>query len=288
MTQVREAGSRLRATGSARIHHVVTGELESSLAVSLLSAATTPRLERAKVLPYGYRYDIERRDGSITEGVMVPVPVWIIEGAEKVILVDTGLGDVDEVAHMQHRYGVDFVASRAADQDLVAGLARHGVHPNDVDVVVLTHLHFDHIGNTELFPNATFVVQRDELPQGLCPPPFSMFYYPEYAYKISSVLDRILIIDGDVQLDPLVRLVKIGGHTPGCMTVYVDTPLGRVCLTSDVMYNYKNLELNWPMGSFWNVAELMRGYDRLHLEADIIVPEHDWEFLVHFPTATIG
>ena len=272
----------------AKIHHIVTGELESSLSVSLLGGAVSPRVSREVALPFGYRYDIQRRDGTITEGVMVPVPVWLIEGTDKVILVDTGLGDVEEVADMQHRYGVDFVASRSHDQDIVAGLARHGVHPNDVELVILTHLHFDHVGNNELFPNARFLTQREELPQALCPPPYSMFYYPEYAYKMTRILDRLELIDGDRQIDPNVRLVRIGGHTPGCMVVLVDTALGRVCLTSDVMYNYRNLELNWPMGSFWNVAELMRGYDRLHREADIIVPDHDWQFLQHFPSGTIG
>lgn len=115
-----------------------------------------------------------------------------------------------------------------------------------------------------------------------------MFYYPEYACKVTSILDRLELIDGDRRIDPSVRLIKIGGHTPGCMVVVVDTDIGRVCLTSDVMYNYRNLELNWPMGSYWDIQDLMRGYDRLHLEADIIVPEHDWQFLEEFPSGTIG
>ena len=108
---------------SVRLHHIVTGELESSLPVSLLNSGAHPKLEREAVLPFGYRYDIVRRDGTVTEGVMVPVPVWLIEGSEKNILIETGLGDIDEVSEMQSRYGVDFVASRTADQDLVAGLA---------------------------------------------------------------------------------------------------------------------------------------------------------------------
>ncbi|RKN03577.1 N-acyl homoserine lactonase family protein [Streptomyces radicis] len=271
-----------------RIHHIVTGELESSLPVSLLNSGAHPDVPHERRLPFGFRDDIVRRDGSVHAGVMVPVPVWLIEGTEETILIDTGLGDIDEVSAMQSRYGVDFVASRTRDQDLVAGLARHGVRPDDVDVVVLTHLHFDHIGNNELFPNARFVVQRDELPQAQHPPHFCMFYYPEYAYKIDAVRDRLLVIDGDHALDPAVRLVKIGGHTPGCMVVMVTTDVGVVCLTSDVMYNYRNLELNWPMGSFWNLPELMAGYDRLHEEADIIIPEHDWQFLEEHPSGTVG
>lgn len=271
------------------IHQLVTGELESSLSVSLLNSGAHPDLARESVLPYGYRHDIRRRDGSTTEGVMVPVPAWLIEGAERTILIDTGLGNIDEVSAMQSRYGVDFVAERrGSEQDLVKGLARHGVAPEDVDLVVLTHLHFDHIGNNELFPRAQFVVQRDELPQGMAPPSFCMFYYPEYSYKVADVRERLRVIDGDVQIEDGIRLVKIGGHTPGCMVVMVETELGTTCLTSDVMYNYRNLELNWPMGSFWNLPELMRGYDRLHREADVIVPEHDWQFREHFPNGTIG
>lgn len=275
-------------TTGVKIHHIVTGELESSLAVSLLNSGAHPDVPHEDRLPFGFRDDIVRRDGTVAEGVMVPVPVWLIEGCDQTILIDTGLGDIDEVSAMQSRYGVDFVASRTADQDLVAGLARHGVRPKDVDVVVLTHLHFDHVGNNELFVNAEFIVQQDELPQALTPPSFCMFYYPEYAYKIEAVRDRLRIIDGEYALNDSVRVLKIGGHTPGCMVVMVKTGAGTVCLTSDVMYNYKNLELNWPMGSFWDLPDLMTGYDRLHREADIIIPEHDWKFRELYPSGTIG
>ena len=222
--------------------------------------------------------------------MMVPVPVWLIKGLDQVILIDTGLGDVDEVMKMQGRYGADWTASRSADgkQDIVAGLAQHGLRPEDVDVVVLTHLHYDHVGNNELFTNAQFFVQASELEPADHPPSFCMFYYPEYRYKMDAIRNRLTVIDGDYQLNEKVRLVKIGGHTPGCQVVMVDTDEGVVCLTSDVMYNYRNLDLDWPTGSFWDLPELIDGYARIRREADIIVPEHDWEFLKHHPTGTIG
>jgi glyoxylase-like metal-dependent hydrolase (beta-lactamase superfamily II) len=273
---------------SIKIHQIVTGELESSLSVSLLNAGRHPNIPDNRDLLFGYRDDIVRLDGSVHDGVMVPVPVWLIEGAGPVIIVDTGLGDIDEVSQMQSRYGVDFVASRTLDQDLVAGLASHGVAPEDVEVVILTHLHFDHVGNNELFPNASFIVQKSELPAASDPPHFCMFYYPEYRYKIDAVRERLQIIDGDHLVAPGVRVSRIGGHTPGCMVVFCDTAVGTVCLTSDVMYNYANLELNWPMGSFWNLSELLEGYDKIRLEADIIVPEHDWKFREIYPSGTIG
>jgi glyoxylase-like metal-dependent hydrolase (beta-lactamase superfamily II) len=271
-----------------RIHQIVTGELESSLDVSLLGSGASPDLTREEVLPYGYRYDIRRRDGTEVEGAMVPVPVWLIEGTKQLTLIDSGLGDLDAVQDMQARYGIDFVASRRDDQDLVAGLAAHGVGREDVEVVALTHLHFDHVGGVELFPNARFVVQRDEVPYGLCPPRWATFYYPEDARRLHAVSNRFDVIDGDLVLEPGLRLVKVGGHTPGCMATMVDTGAGRVCLTSDLAYNYRNIELDWPPGSFWDLEALMDGLRRLRSEADIVVPQHDWRFREEFPTGTIG
>ncbi len=273
---------------SIKIHHIVTGELESPISVSLLNAGRHPNIPDNRELLYGFRDDIVRLDGTIHDGVMVPVPVWLIEGAGPVIIVDTGLGDIDEVSRMQSRYGVDFLATRAPDQDLIAGLAAHGVAPEDVDFVILTHLHFDHVGNNELFTNATFIVQGSELPAAIEPPHFCMFYYPEYRYKVDAIHDRLQTVDGDHVVTPGVRISRIGGHTPGCMVVFVDTEVGTVCLTSDVMYNYANLELNWPMGSFWNLSELLEGYDRIRRESDVIVPEHDWKFRTLHPSGTIG
>jgi glyoxylase-like metal-dependent hydrolase (beta-lactamase superfamily II) len=234
-----------------KIHNIVTGELENTLAGHLLNAANHPDHSAEEVLPFGFTHDHVLHDGTPAAGGMVPIPVWLIEGASKKILIDTGLGDLDELMSMMKTYGVDMFASRDEDQDIVAGLAARGVTPEEIDIVVLTHLHFDHIGNNHLFPNAKFIVQRSEVAQGFTPPKYCQFSYPEYSYNVTNVRDRIQIIEGDMQLVPGVRLIKIGGHTPGTMVVVVDTDEGRVALAGDIMYNYKNLELNWPTGSFW-------------------------------------
>jgi glyoxylase-like metal-dependent hydrolase (beta-lactamase superfamily II) len=271
-----------------KIHQIVTGELENTLAGHLLNAGNHPDHGPEDVLPFGFSHEHVLHNGTPMSGGMVPIPVWLLEGTSKKILIDTGLGDVDELMGMMKTYGVDMYATRAADQDIVAGLAAHGVTPEEIDIVVLTHLHFDHIGNNHLFPNAEFIVQRTEVAQGFVPPKYCQFSYPEYAYNMTNVQDRVRIIEGDVLLEPGVRLIRIGGHTPGTMIVVIETDEGRVALAGDIMYNYKNLELNWPTGSFWNLQELMSGFDRLHMEADIIIPGHDWEFREHYPSGTIG
>ena len=273
---------------SVQIHCIITGEVESNLHIALLNGAGHPEISEEDRLPYGYPDTIVLRSGETRTGNMVPAPVWLIQGSDQTILVDTGLGDVDEAMDVQARYGSDYMASRGEGQDIVEGLARHGVKPEDIDTVVLTHLHYDHVGNNELFPNATFIVQKDELELATKPPRFCMFYYPEFAYKLEVIQDRLLVIDGDHQVNDDVRLIKVGGHTPGCQAVLVRTGLGTVCLTSDVMYNYKNLELDWPTGSFWNLQEMLDGYERIRSEADVIIPQHDWQIMIEHPTGTIG
>lgn len=271
-----------------KIHQIVTGELENALGGHLLNEGNHPKVDHDAVLPFGFTRDHVMNNGAQIAGGMVPVPVWLIEGTDKTILIDTGLGDIPEIMEIMSSYGIEMYGTRSEDQDIVSGLAAHGVAPEDVDVVVLTHLHFDHIGNNHLFPNAQFIVQREELPQGLTPPVYTQFSYAEYSHYLADVRDRIVLVDGDAQIVPGVRLVKIGGHTPGTMVVMIDTSEGTVCLAGDIMYNYRNLELNWPTGSFWDLKDLMNGYERLRSEANIIVPGHDWQFREFYPSGTIG
>lgn len=273
---------------TVKIHCIITGEVESNLEIALLNGAGHPDITDERRMPFGYPDTITLRSGETRTGNMVPAPVWLIEGASKRILIDTGLGDVEEAMNVQARYGSDYMASRGPGQGIVEGLERHGLTPAEIDIVVLTHLHYDHVGNNELFTNAVFIVQKEEMDLALRPPEFCMFYYPEFAYKITSVQDRINVIEGDYELDDDVRLIKAGGHTPGCMAVLVRTSAGTVCLTSDVMYNYRNLELNWPTGSFWNLREMLDAYKRINEEAHIVIPQHDWQILQEHPSGTIG
>jgi glyoxylase-like metal-dependent hydrolase (beta-lactamase superfamily II) len=271
-----------------RIHHIVTAEAEAPLATSLLNEGVGGRPGSEPIVPYRYRTDIMRSDGRVVEGTMGPMPVWLIEGSSELILVDTGVGDVEEIGAIFRSYGANWLVTRSEGQGLEEGLRRHGLTPHDIDTVILTHLHWDHVGNNELFDRARFLVQRDEIVQALVPPPFGMFYYEQYRHKMTAVLPRVELLDGDAPVADGVSVVRIGGHTPGCMAVMVETSIGRVCLASDIMYNYRNLETNWPIGSFWNLPELMRGYARMRLESDIIVPNHDWEITRHFPKGVIG
>lgn len=271
-----------------QIRQLVVGELAAPLSVVLLNRGVHPSLGFEQVKPYGYDEAITWSDGSVGPGVRQPVPVWLISGHGRHILVDTGFDSPAEVLAACANYGYAAYARRTPEQELPAQLACAGLQPEDIDLVVLTHTHFDHIGGTGLFPNATFVVQRDEIPFCLAPPKFGLFYYQEYARHLLAVLDRVKPVEGDLELVPGIHLAKLGGHSPGSMAVIVETSQGRVAIAGDIVYDSKNLELEWPIGAYYRMDQLLAGMQRLRLLATKVLPNHCWKLCEEYPDGVIG
>jgi glyoxylase-like metal-dependent hydrolase (beta-lactamase superfamily II) len=274
---------------SVRVHNILTGELESSYSTSVFGAPERhPLVKKEELLPYGYKERRYNQDGTFEPGLMVPVPVWFIDGEDSCMLIDTGLGDCEEIMRLQYQYGIDYIARKSKEQEILNGLAAKGLKPEDIDVVVLTHLHFDHIGNTELFTNARFIVQRSEIPMLISPPKFATFYYREWSHKITDISDRLIPIDGNLKFSKHLELIRVGGHSPGQMAILAETAKGRVCIASDFLYNYSNLRHEWPIGPVWNMDEWISNLRFIKGEADIILPNHDYELYQLYPDGIIG
>lgn len=274
---------------TVKIHCILTGALESSYRTSVYGAPERhPVVTKEELLPFGHKERVYAADGTFSPGLMVPVPVWLIEGEDKTILIDTGLGDCDEIMAMQGRYGIDYIATMSPEENITRALAQKGVSPDDIDVIALTHLHFDHIGNNELFSKARFVVQKDEVPFLLNPPPFATFYYREWRHKLTSISDRLDIVEGNCRISKNVELVKVGGHAAGQIVVMARTSLGVACIASDFYYNYTNIDRSWPMGPLWNVQQWMDNDRWIKANADIILPNHDYALFNKYPSRVIG
>jgi len=155
-------------------------------------------------------------------------------------------------------------------------------------VVINTCCHFDHMGHNTKFRNATFIVQRREFALAVHPPPWALYYYPEFAFNLLDVRDRLELIDGDLRITDGVSVHLLGGHSPGTQVVLLETDAGRVCLPGDLVPFYKNIELNWPMGAFFDLEGVVKAYAWMRSNADIIAAHHDWGFFDRYPDGTVG
>lgn len=150
----------------------------------------------------------------------------LIHADGKIILVDNGLGDkLDEKAVRQ--WGLHYPEGK-----LLENLARHGVKPEDVNIVINTHLHADHCsGNTTLkdgkaipaFPNAVYLVQRVEFSDAMHPNERTRATYLADNFVPVWQAGQYCLLHGDTQVAPGVRCAVAPGHTRGLQVVIVET-----------------------------------------------------------------
>jgi len=169
----------------------------------------------------------------------VVAPVWsaLLRTSEGNILFDTGLHPV-HVDRPDATFGgaSAFRVTMTHEDAIVARLAALGVRPDDIAVVVNSHLHFDHAGNNGAFPKATFVVQAEQLAFAKGKPNFPALYWdiPELTY---------LPTDGRARVARGIEVVPTPGHAPGHQSLVIDlSESGRVVLTGDAAFTRANLE----------------------------------------------
>jgi glyoxylase-like metal-dependent hydrolase (beta-lactamase superfamily II) len=207
--------------------------------------------------------------------------VWLIRGEGREIVVDTGFS-----AAMATKRGRDHIRCPTQALKMV------GCDAATVKDVVITHLHYDHVGNFDLFPAATLHLQELEMR-------YATGRYMGHecfrgAYEVEDVVgmvrrvyeDRVRFHDGDAEIAPGVSLHLIGGHTMGLQVVRVATRSGPLVLASDASHFYANMEEGRPFPIVWSVADMIDGYARLRALAgspERIIPGHDPLVLERFP-----
>ena len=207
--------------------------------------------------------------------------VWLVRGQGREVLVDTGFSAA--------------MAAKRGRQHLrcpTEGLRLLGVDSSELRDVVITHLHYDHVGGFELFPRATFHLQEREMGYAtgryMCQECFrGAFEAEDVVGMVRRVYDgRVRFHDGDAEVMPGVSLHLIGGHTMGLQAVRVATRRGAVVLASDASHFYANMEQVRPFPIVWSVAEMVDGYRRLRELAESpahIIPGHDPLVLQRYP-----
>jgi len=237
-----------------------------------------------------------RLDGGAMHGV-VPKTIWnklvscddhnrvtyatnclLVEIGGKRVLVETGNGDKFP-AKLKEIYGIDH------DRSAAAALRELGVEPESIDVVVLTHLHFDHVGGCTrrrassdrsgpgsiepVFPRARHVVQRVELDAARHAHERNRAsYLPENIDPLEAA-GLFQVVDGEVEVAPGVTVIPTPGHSHGHQSVLIDGGAGEKALfLGDVVPTSIHVPLPWIMGYDLDVEGTLASKKRLYARAD--------------------
>lgn len=200
--------------------------------------------------------------------------VWVVRNGTRTIVVDTGYGESGgrnrDRGHLVHPTRL---------------LRQAGVDAAAVEVLAITHAHYDHIGNLESFPAARIRIARSERDfwRGPTADRF-LFHHACEATELAELEKagaegRIDAFDGRTEVAPGIEMIETGGHTHGQSILTVPTDEGLVVLASDAAHYYEEIERDRPFVIVDDLDRMYRGFDLLRsLVKDrqaIVLPGHD-------------
>lgn len=200
-----------------------------------------------------------------------PIQFFYIEGPEERIIVDVG-GSADEIN--------EFWPGTKDIQSFEDALGIVGLKPEDIDIILLSHMCFDHVLNARKCSNARVYIQEKELEYTLNPPALFRGTIP---YKALRDL-RFVPVQGDQEIVPGVKVIFLPGHTPGTQGVTVETKDGLAVITGFCCTEENFTDCPEPLKDIWNDMVPI-GYSSHPLDAfnsmirvkglaDIIIPQH--------------
>jgi glyoxylase-like metal-dependent hydrolase (beta-lactamase superfamily II) len=215
-----------------------------------------------------------RLDGGSMFGV-IPKPLWerkkpadernrirlglnalLVKSPAALVLVESGIGDKMSPKE-EDLYGLE------RDTDLMQALREEGFAPEDVDIVIHSHLHLDHCGWATrdidgrfqpTFPNARYVVQSREWEAATRPDPRSRASYDPRDFSVLEQKGLLAPVDGETEVIQGIRVVHTGGHTPGHQVVYLENNGSRCLFLGDLVPTTAHLKVHWHMG--WDLFPL--------------------------------
>jgi glyoxylase-like metal-dependent hydrolase (beta-lactamase superfamily II) len=224
----------------------------------------------------------------------LPCYCWLLRAGGATVLVDTG-PDARQSAGVGYLVGGD---PRGA---LLAALRSEGLRADDIDAIVHTHLHQDHMQNDDLFPRAAVIVQRRELETALCTEASCALLGPEQRaalaagpYALSqtagvwylgieayrdAIGERLCAVDGEREVFDGITVVPNGGHTSGHQSVLVSTDEGTACLCGDIVSLAVNSDVIGPMTP--DEAATRAFLRRLHASDWQAIPSHEPALRAH-------
>jgi glyoxylase-like metal-dependent hydrolase (beta-lactamase superfamily II) len=226
--------------------------------------------------------------------ILLGLNIVVVRTGSQTVVIETGIGNKQNEKMREIHQNQELLP-----QSLTAA----GIHPEEVDIVINTHLHFDHCGwNTTLnpdgsvkptFPNARYFAHRGEVEHGHMQYDRDRVSYlsPNYDPLIDAGQMSLLTNDGiaaNPEIVPGISVELFPGHTRQLMTVHIESGGEHACYISDLIPTSAHLDPTWVMGydldPMESIAQRKRFYQRAIPEKWLILFTHDH----HTPMARIG
>ncbi len=213
------------------------------------------------------------------EQYTIPIYCWYIEGGDQKILVDTG--EMSPIKSPDREKAIN-----GKIRTFEEGLALWNLTPEDIDVVIHTHLHNDHCENDYKCVNAVFYTHEKELERIHDPHPLDFRYLGDYIEDVEEN-GQVRTVSGDQEILPGISVIHTPVHTEGGLTVMIETEQGKAAITGfcviDENFNppkeIRAMEMEViPSGTHVNVYEAYDIMLRVKEEADILIPLHEPRF----------
>jgi glyoxylase-like metal-dependent hydrolase (beta-lactamase superfamily II) len=213
--------------------------------------------------------------------------IWVIRGNEQTLIVDCGVAP--SLAKERK------IPGYINPGEVLGGL---GLHVSQIKRVIITHVNFDHISGIELYPNATFYIQKKEFHFWIKDPiakkpPFTRVTDPVGNAHLAELegTERLIMIDGDQAILPGIELLLAPGHTPGLQVVAVNTAKGTAIVGSDCAHIFRNYEEEIPSIFITDMFAWMKTYDKLKSKVsslNLLFPGYDLKMATHYPEVAEG
>jgi len=204
---------------------------------------------------------------------------WVLRGGGKTILLDTGF---DPAAAARRK--------RTCVIPPLEALRALGIQPGEVSEVVVSHLHYDHIGNLHAFPEAQLIVPALELEfwtgSYARRPQFAPHAEAAEIAYVQRAADegRVRLTQGTEEILDGIVAISVGGHSPGQQVTVVETGEGVVALASDAVHLYDEFEHDRPFAVMHDLERMYAAYDVLkelaRSRGAVVVPGHDPDVFV--------
>ena len=222
------------------------------------------------VLTYGKGYD---------EFVRIPSTAWLIEQGKFKILVDTGMCDTERANKYHYKN-----SKQSRTEKIDIALKAKNIEVDEIDVIIITHLHWDHCSNLSLFKNCTFYLQKKELEYAK--KTAIPFYYRSYEIEQAGLTPdyaeiEFELLNGAAQILPGIHVISTPGHSLGHQSVVLEGEQTYV-IAGDACLCYQNLEPDEDkniaftmIGRYMDVNAAWESLDKINSIADVVLPSHD-------------